>query len=502
MNYFITTAQTPLTSSIELAQVRRLKIFDSLKQPATIVDLCYNFDHRQIERQLGITGRVLNIYQYFQRLPYQFLDGQASHDLADRILHQDGYVVHDDEQAAYLDGQKRVQAFYRDENLYYIDYNNQEEKLVRRDFYDCGCRTYSEFVDEHGQMTMRQYYDYQGRPKITYYYHGVFKNKPVLKMIHLRDRDQLHTFETEDQFRAYFLDQLVEHDPGASFISDRSDVTLNAFLQMRYRIARYQVFHSTFTMDGRPDGQLFPIYDQIKGMLAGQYLTGLISSTDREAQDAKKRFQTAKSYGIPVTYMPTALLNKRIPFSQRKRGQIIAVARLTTVKRLDDLINTVVLLHQRFSFVDLKIYGFGDGNYATTNYLHRLVKQNQAQDYIHFCGFTRDLTSVYETAEIEVLTSFYEGFAMALLEAAGHACPTVSYDINYGPAEIIQNGVNGCLVPNGDSHGLYVTLANLLEDQPKLQEFSAHAQAVVTKYSFTNVKAKWQQFLQQEGLWQ
>ena len=91
---------------------------------------------------------------------------------------------------------------------------------------------------------------------------------------------------------------------------------------------------------------------------------------------------------------------------------------------------------------------------------------------------------------------------MALLEAAGHACPTVSYDINYGPAEIIQNGVNGCLVPNGDSHGLYVTLANLLEDQPKLQEFSAHAQAVVTKYSFTNVKAKWQQFLQQEGLWQ
>jgi poly(glycerol-phosphate) alpha-glucosyltransferase len=505
MNYFITSRQDLLTSAIELAQVKRLRIFDSLHQPATIVTLCYNFAHREVEKKLDVGGRVINLFQYFQKLPYRIFDARSDGQLAQMILHQSGFEVHEAEHAAYAGDKKRVQVAYNDQQrIYYIDYFDRYGFLDQRDFYDCGCRSYSEFFEDRGRVVIRQYYDGQGRPKLIYYYRGGENNQPVLTMIRLFDREQVVSFDTEDDLRAYFLDQLVEDDPQACFISDCSDYTFKAFKKMKYLIPRYQVFHSAFTQDGQPTGQLFPIYDDIKDMLANQFLKGLISATQQEAVDAGKRFETGASYGIPVTYLDQGLLLKHIPFEKRKRGQIIAVARLTNVKRLDHLINTVTVLHQKFPFVDLKIYGFDDSwnNYATSTHLKRLVSEKGAGDYIHFSGYEHDLTTVYETAAVEVLTSSYEGFAMALLEAQGHACPAVSYDINYGPAEIIKDGVSGRLLPAGDTHSLYVTLAELLQNEDLLRQYSAHAQEAAAKYSFENVRKLWANFLKKEQLYQ
>ena len=183
---------------------------------------------------------------------------------------------------------------------------------------------------------------------------------------------------------------------------------------------------------------------------------------------------------------------------------MIAVARLTSVKRLDHLINTVILLRRKHPNIDLKIYGFDDSwnNYETSTHLKRIVREKGAGDYIHFSGFHHDLTTIYETADVEVLTSSYEGFAMALLEAQGHACPAVSYDINYGPSEIIVDGKSGRLLPSGDTHALYVTLDHLLSNRELLREYSAHAQQAAARYSFENVRAVWENFLQTEKLFQ
>ncbi|WP_267202230.1 glycosyltransferase [Limosilactobacillus kribbianus] len=505
MNYFITSRQDLLTSAIELAQVKRLRIFDSLHQPATIVTLAYNFAHREVEKKLDVGGRVINLFQYFQKLPYRVFDARSDGQLAQLILHQSGFVVHEAEHAAYAGDKKRVQVVYNDQRrIYYIDYLDRFGFLDQRDFYDCGCRSHSEFYEDRGRVVTRQYYDGQGNPKLIYYYRGGDNNQPVLTMIRLADRGQVVSFDTEDDLRAYFLDQLVEDDPHACFISDRSDYTFKAFKKMKYLIPRYQVFHSAFTENGQPDGKLFTVYDGIKEMLDKKFLRGLISATQQETTEAGKRFDTAASYGIPVTYLDQGLLLKHIPFEQRKRGQIIAVARLTNVKRLDHLINTVITLHEKFPVVDLKIYGFDDSwnNYATSTHLKRLVKDKQAGDYIHFCGYEHDLTAVYETAAVEVLTSSYEGFAMALLEAQGHGCPAVSYDINYGPAEIIKDGESGRLLPAGDMHALYVTLAELLQNHDLLRQYSAHAQEAAAKYSFENVRKRWADFLKKERLYQ
>ena len=162
----------------------------------------------------------------------------------------------------------------------------------------------------------------------------------------------------------------------------------------------------------------------------------------------------------------------------------------------------MILLKKKHPAVNLKIYGYDDeyNNYATSNELKKIVQRHNASDYIHFCGYQHDLTDVYEHAQIEVLTSSFEGFAMALLEAQSHACPAVSYDINYGPADIIEDGISGRLIPDGDTHYLYVILDKLLSNKDLLMSYSKHAQQAASKYSMKNVVKQWQQFLKDEHL--
>lgn len=502
MYYFITSRQDQLTSSIEAAEIQRLKIFDWLREPAKIITLQYNFAHREVEKKFGIAHRVDNLFQHYQQLPYQN-DPDREKQLIQRALHQPGYTV--DGQIASKAGKKRVQVILdpnRNNCLYSISYYDQFGFLDRTDFYDNACLSFSDFFEDRGRRVCRQYFDGNGVAKITYYYRGGKGNFPVLTMIHLRTADGVLTFDSEAALRAHFLDEVIAGDSHPILISDRSDFALKPFqLMTNQHVVRYQVLHSSFTTNGQPDGQLFDIYKPVSGMLTSHMLTGIIASTKREAEDAGQRFNTKNVFNIPVKSIDPELLTKKIPFEKRKKGQIIAVARLSEVKRLDHIINAVVTMHQQFPFVDLKIYGYDENinNYATSNALKQIVKRSKAESYIHFCGYVDDLTDVYETADLEVLTSSYEGFAMALLEAQAHACPVVSYDINYGPAEIIDDQKSGVLIPSGNTDLLLNTMIDLESHREKLAELSSNAQAAVKKFSINHIKDDWAKFIEAQS---
>ena len=497
MNYFITSTEDVQTSAIELAEVKRLRVFDYLHQPATIISMLYNFDHQAADEKLGIQGRVLNLFQYYQRLPYH---SDPSYDqlIFDQVLNVPSCQISGNQ--AKKDGKIRVQIGTFRDRLYYVDYYDRYGFLNRRDYYDCGCRSYSEYFEDRGRIVTRQYYDHDGKVKLSFHYRGGEGNVPVLTLIQLTDQNRELQFESEAELRAYFLDQLVASDPKAILISDRSDITLKAFQLMKEPAHRYQFFHSAFTLDGQTDSQLSEVYKPITKMLEEGKLTGLISSTKQEAQDASRRFQTNSSYGIPVTYLSQEQLAKATPISKRKYGHFIAVARLSKVKQLDHVINAVIALHKDFPQVDLDIYGYGDGwnKYKTTNYLKDLVKKNHADEYIHFCGYQHNLSAIYETAYAEILTSQYEGFAMALLEAQGHGCPVISYDINYGPAEIVDNHISGELLKVNDQQALYQSLRNLITTPELEAKYAQNAQNAVTKFSLEEIAKQWQGFLRKE----
>lgn len=497
LNYFITSRISKLTSAIELAEIKRLNIFDNLGQQAMIITKNKVWNQRQTWQDLNIHDKVLNMFDYFQHtmtdLPVKSQDVILDIQGTNPNFNFNGLV-------GYKDSKKRVEINLRVGKLYYVNYLDRFGFTDRRDFYNNNLLDYSEFYDDGAKLITRTYYDADGKGVLNFYYRGGPDNQPILTLIHLLHHGRWLSFDGEDGLMAYFLDCLSKKEAHATFFSDREEVTLKAFDLMTSSGKKYVVLHSAFTENARVNGKLF-YYMKEMSKMKGK-IDGIISATHQESQDVQDRFPEIPSYAIPVSFIENNQLDQEIEFEKRIPFQIIAVARLTNVKRLDHLIRVVLQLKEKFKSIDLKIYGYDDSwnDYQTSTSLRKLVNDAHAGEYVHFCGYQHDLTDVYRSADVEVLTSYYEGFSMAILEALGSRCPVVSYDIHYGPAEMIKDGINGKLVPAGDEFSLYQTLWRLLSSRTILRQMSENCPKTMERFSRNSVQAEWKRFLLKENL--
>ncbi|MFT8748933.1 glycosyltransferase [Liquorilactobacillus nagelii] len=493
MHYFVTSRIDRLTSAIELAEIKRIQLFDKLQIPAKIVTRLFDSNQESIWQELGIAGRVINMQDYFQRLlPNQTETAELIKQLfSTNNLNQQGLK-------GFKAQKLRLEVQLQGQLINYVTYFDRWGFTDRRDFYYRNQISYSEFYDDGGKLITRTYYNNIGQAILMYHYRGGPENQPIMTLIQLFHRNHWFQFDQEDQLMAYFLDCLAVNDSDASFYSDREDYAVRPFKLMKKSAKRYVIFHSIFTEDAKASGNLFPFTKEVFQL--GKKLNGIICSTQQEKRDIEARFKDAPCYAIPVSYLPNELLKQKTAFAKRVPGQIIAVARLTSVKRLDVLIEAVALIHKKLKFVDLKIYGYDDSwnNYEESTKLHKLVEQRNASTYVHFCGYQADLTSIYQAADLEVLTSNYEGFSMAILESLGHGCPVVSYDINYGPNEMVQDHLNGRLLPAGDFGKLYRTLFDLLSHREKLRFYSQNAPESMYPYQADQVQKVWGNFIVKE----
>jgi len=125
------------------------------------------------------------------------------------------------------------------------------------------------------------------------------------------------------------------------------------------------------------------------------------------------------------------------------------------------------LLLKSFADVALKLDAalviLGDGNMRAT--LEQDVHNLGLQGRVVMPGFHADPTPWYQAADLFVLSTDYEGFANVVAEALAFGTPVVSTDCRSGPAEILDNGRYGRLVPVGDSTALAAAMqASLLEE--------------------------------------
>ncbi|CAC5532084.1 Poly(glycerol-phosphate) alpha-glucosyltransferase [Staphylococcus aureus] len=92
-------------------------------------------------------------------------------------------------------------------------------------------------------------------------------------------------------------------------------------------------------------------------------------------------------------------------------------------------------------------------------------------------------------------TSKMEGFGLAILESLSVGTPVISYDVDYGPSELIQDGFNGYLVPQGDINQMVEKVDQLLNNTQKLQQFSINSIESAQQYNATTISTKWQNIL-------
>lgn len=135
-----------------------------------------------------------------------------------------------------------------------------------------------------------------------------------------------------------------------------------------------------------------------------------------------------------------------IPRLPRDRMHGVIVSRMTPLKRLDHVLRVVADVRERGVPVTLELVGDGGARKRT----EALAAELGLGDAVQFAGHIADGAARFEAGGWTMLASRSEGESLTLSEAMGAGCVPVAYDIDFGPAEAIEPGVSGFLVPDGD----------------------------------------------------
>jgi glycosyltransferase involved in cell wall biosynthesis len=144
------------------------------------------------------------------------------------------------------------------------------------------------------------------------------------------------------------------------------------------------------------------------------------------------------------------------------RPIVLSASRLDPRKGVQFIIEAVSKLPPALAGVALAIAGSGELDPDFTRHLKELAAELLPGTAI-FLGYRTDVIDLYRSADVMVMASDLEGMPLGVLEAQATKLPVVAWPAA-GIPEMIEDGVNGFIVPHGDVEGLTDRIAQVLTD--------------------------------------
>ena len=167
--------------------------------------------------------------------------------------------------------------------------------------------------------------------------------------------------------------------------------------------------------------------------------------------------------------------------------RVIAIGRLGYQKNFASLISAFAYVADRFPDWQLDILGEGRERPFLEEQIARLSLENN----VFLRGTQTNLPDWLSKSSIFVMTSHYEGLPLVLLEAINYGLPVVSYAFSCGPRDVISDGQNGFLVPEGDEKALAYRICQLIEDNELRKRMGAAAFERAKDFSIERIIEMW-----------
>lgn len=224
---------------------------------------------------------------------------------------------------------------------------------------------------------------------------------------------------------------------------------------------------------------------EIRQYFGAKFSNKVVVLTNRDKENFIKKFNLSndKVLAIP-NWIDTSDIVDKYSIKSKK---IISVGRLEKVKGYDLLVKVAEKVFEKHPDWQWDIYG--DGSYKDK--IEKWINDKNLYNFITLKGNSKELKNLYNSYSFCVMTSYYEGFPMTLLEAQSHKLPIVSFNCPTGPSEIVENNVNGFIIENYNIDEMANKINLLINNKTVRSSFSKNAQLSLSRYSKEEVLSKW-----------
>lgn len=170
---------------------------------------------------------------------------------------------------------------------------------------------------------------------------------------------------------------------------------------------------------------------------------------------------------------------------------VLAVGRLARQKGFDLLIAAFARVSPQYPDWRLRIVGTG----RERDTLLQAAREHGISERLDISEPVQDIEALMARAGIMVQPSRFEGFPNVVLEGMGMGAAVISADCPAGPAEIIQHGVNGLLVPVEDVAALAEAMTQLMARPELTRRLGSAATRVRERFAQDRVMAEWERQL-------
>ena len=207
--------------------------------------------------------------------------------------------------------------------------------------------------------------------------------------------------------------------------------------------------------------------------------------------DQKFRYSllTTKSIQKKGVVIPNPI-NDQIPYFDVKEREkvIMSAGRLKPQKNYPLLIRAFAKFSASFPDYYLDIYGEG----YLLEELVALADELGVKEKVRFKGFCSDIFPIMAKVGMFVMSSDYEGISNSMLEAIAIGTPTICTDCPVGGArQMIEDQVNGMLVPLGDVDALAAAMCKVAGDKEFAEMLGNNGKKIREKYPIEVIAEKW-----------
>ncbi|HEF3590628.1 TPA: glycosyltransferase family 4 protein [Campylobacter coli] len=207
---------------------------------------------------------------------------------------------------------------------------------------------------------------------------------------------------------------------------------------------------------------------------------------------SNKQIEQWKKYHKNVWVIPNFLSCKSLQNANLCNKNILNVGRmaLEDQKGFLRLIDIWKMVQKKEIYKDWTLTIVGEGELKQT--IEQKIKAYELENSVILKPFTKEIEKEYLQASIYAMTSLYEGFPMVLVEVSSYGVPLVSFDINTGPSDIIENKKSGFLIEDGNFQEFADKICLLMDNENLRKQMGQNAkEKIQNEFSKEIIMQKW-----------